>query len=180
MKIMQLEEKIKEGKLFEDLGIEVKKYLPFVEKTLMVEDLIEACIEIADNNMKKINYVQKQLHWDLFIIMNYTNIELDAEDITGQYDFLKENGIIASVIDKILREEYRELELLFEESLNQEKNLANSIEGVIANSVQSLIAKIPEGKQLDKWINKISKTIKDFDPSKYSQLQDMLKISKGE
>jgi len=180
MKITELKEKIELGNLFDELGIEIKNYLPFVEKTLLVEDLIEACIEITDNNMKKINYVQKQLHWDLFIVMNYTNIELDADDITGQYDFLKENGIMHGVMNRIEKSEYFELEGLFEDSLRQEIRIANSIEGVIANSVQSLIAKIPEGKQLDKWINKFSKTLKDFDPSKYTQLQDMLKNVKGE
>lgn len=163
----------------ESLSIEVKKYLPFVNKTLFVNDMINSCITENEKKMKMIDFTQKQLCFDIYILRDYADLEFDADSLIDQYDYLKENGAIEYIISIIEHKDKEELIKMVDQSLEQEVKTSNSLEGILNNGIQDVISKIPESSKIDKWVKSLVKTIKDFKPEQYSKLNELLDFSKG-
>ena len=165
---------------FEKLGINVKKYLSIVEKSMFVNDMLLSCVEIHVNGMSYVDYIQKLMSFEVYILRDYVGIVFDEDDIVSQYDLLKSSGVIESVINQIPKKELEELHVLVYKTLEQGLAIENSLEGIVANGINSFIELLPNSKQLDKWVKSTVKAIKDFNPEKYEKINELLDFTKGE
>jgi len=183
MNFKELKEKILANDEIYKNDIKVRPYLPFVQKQLMIEDLIDSCIDENVRNLKKINYAYKQLNTDMQILLNYADIELDSEiNITEQYDFLKEHGIFNYIIEQMNSNEYVELFDLIDKEFNQVLKIDNSVENILSNLTLSIskflndiLLKIPDEKGLKKIVSEIKK----FNPESVSKVKELMEFVKG-
>jgi hypothetical protein len=72
------------------------------------------------------------------------------------------------------------MENLIDRSVESYLNRYNTLESIVASGIENLISKLPEQSVISKWVDKLSKSIRNFDATKFSQLQELLKFSKGE
>lgn len=141
MKISEIKEK--------NLGVEdleIKKYLPFVHKKLITDNIVNGLV-IEENGIKKISYPDKTLAIDFAIINNYTNIELREETASEDYDYLKETGLLDEIIDEINKGdkfELYELRQFIENSIEQKIRNSNTIEGILGIAMDKLIKLISD------------------------------------
>ncbi len=182
MKFNELKEMVQKNKeTGENFTLEVKRYLPFVMKTMFINDMVVSCIYENEKNMKVIDFSQKKLCFDIYILRDYAGIEFDQDEVIEQYDYLKQNGIINYVYDIIdNKNDLDELTIMVNDTLQQEIQTNNSFEGVLSKGIQDLISKIPESGKIDKWMKSTVKAIKDFDPSKHEKLNELLNYAKSE
>lgn len=161
--------------------LQVKTFIGFMDKVILIEELKQKCIDIDSSGLYTIDYLTKSMVMDLFFVKNCSNIELDESEgvsMIDQYDFLTEKRIVESVLSKIkIDREYEYIKLVewCDKTLEQEISVKNSIEGIIANGIHDLIDKVPNEKELQK----IVKSIKDINPKKFKMITDLFNFSKN-
>lgn len=161
MKLSEIKEK--------DLGVEdleIKKYLPFVHKKLITDNIVNGLV-IEENGIKKISYPDKTLAIDFAIINNYTNIELKSETASDDYDYLKETRLLDEIIDEINKGdkfELYELRQFIDQEIEQKIRNNNKIESIIAKTLDKLIGFISDSDGLSNMITKLASNpeIKQF------------------
>ena len=90
---LSIRDEIKTVKIGDNV-IEVKQYLPLEKKI----DIISLAIQQSLGGTVQ-NTMAFESYLDLFIIMNYTNIDFsDCEDYSALYDILESNDIINFII----------------------------------------------------------------------------------
>lgn len=86
--------------VFNDIEIEVKKYLSIEDKL----NMISAAINNAMDENGDINSVVLEAHFNLQVVFYYTNLtftEKQKENLVKLYDLLKSSGLMDAVIDAI-------------------------------------------------------------------------------
>lgn len=159
--------------------VKIKKYLGFIEKQQFVEDIKNICIIRDTDNKIVVDYVLKSMMMEFLFIKNYTNINLDVEEIVGYYDLMKENGIVDFVIEQINHSEITMLFGIIEDELAQELEISYKFEVIVDKFLNDLQVNFSPSK-IEGWVKNLTKTLKNFSPDNYKQLQEMLKYSKGE
>jgi hypothetical protein len=159
---------------------EIKQYLPFTLKAIFVNDMIVSCIAENESNMKIIDFPQKRLCFDVYILRDYAGVEFNQDDICEQYDYLKEKGVVGYIMSRIDSEDLKDLKEMVEDSLAQELKVCNSMEGIVNSGITKLITKIPETGKIEKWVKALVKSMKDFDPKKQGMLQQMMEYANSE
>ena len=167
--------------------IKVLPYLPFIQKALLIQDIIDNCVKVSDTGMKTIDYLQKKFCTDVYVMREYAGITFDIDEITDEsqsevveyYDWLKTNGVVEYVYKNMYQSDFNELELIIEKTLEQEINTGNSLENIVSKGIEQLLNKIPDvdKKTISKWINDAKKSINNFDPAKYKMVQDVIDIT---
>ena len=92
------------GMVFNDIEIEVKRYLPINDKLNMIGTVIE---NAADEN-KFFNVGKLELFYTLEVIKNYTNItftDKQLKDPCNLYDLIKTNDLFDRIVEIIGIEE---------------------------------------------------------------------------
>jgi hypothetical protein len=175
MKINELKKSFEENKDYVP-KIHVKGNAPIFEKIAFVDNLKADVIEVDERGMSKIKHFRKVMLVDTFLIKHYTTIEFDDEvDVLEQYDFLMSKGIMTKIHQGIKSKcevEYMAFMDIIDKELEQEIHSTNSLEGVIASGIQSLIEKIPEEETL-------LELVKSIDPSKLKTLKKLFDFAKG-
>ena len=85
--------------------IKVKSFISSIEKKLLLDNIINGCIETDENQIMKIDYFNKILVKDISIIANYTDLEFSDDDSIAEYDYLIQNGIFDYIIKNINEKE---------------------------------------------------------------------------
>jgi hypothetical protein len=168
MKLSEL--KNKTGK-FDD--IKFKNYRSIVDKSAIVDEIINTCLENIDG-MLVVNYVKKMMALDMALVTMYTDLELDIED---SYDFLCKNGYVDD-IKSILKSEYNIIVNLVDSAIQEKKEINNSISGVINHKLSNLIDKIPDTKEMNKIIKSLPKAINGINPDYLKVIVDTFKKEK--
>jgi hypothetical protein len=159
-------------------NVEIKPYLPFANKKLIIDNVIASCIT-EENGLKKIDYAMKNFSLEFAIMNAYTNIDFsEVENVVEVYDWLKEQGIIEHVTNKVYKTEYMDLVEVLDSQLEEEKRHFNSLEGIVARFASKVVEKIPDSKELQKLIKSASKELKGFDIGKLDQIQEIMKVIK--
>ena len=158
----------------EGLKRNLKPYLPFLEKTILVNDVLEACIIRNDKYIDRVDIMKKNLVVDIYILRDYFSAEFDPKKIVEEYDQLKEAGAIDFVKDNMNPAELDFILNSIEESIEQEIKISNSIEGIIATGLDTVINKIPKQPTLTRWVNKLADGMKNFNTKDYNKLMDVL------
>lgn len=163
--IEEIKEKISKGVNIQDCEIEFKKYLPVSSKRYIVEQIIDKSL-IENNEIFKINYIMKTIILEYTICKFYTNINLDVENAIEIYDYFKENGIIEYIFNNIPPNELSIIFSIIDEELQQSLTINNSIEVLLAKSINKIVLNLPDNKKINGYINKITKTINKMDLNK--------------
>jgi hypothetical protein len=176
MRVFEIKELLKEGKSLSDL-IQLKSYIPFVEKKILCDKIIEGSL-YEENGMLLCNYYDKKLFIEISIINNYTDIELDEENIVGDYDILCELGITEYILENMNFEESFFIYEMIGNIIKQKIKITNSVENILAKGLNTLLNKLPNDKQIKSIIKTASKELQKFEPEKLKSLQDMMKVVK--
>lgn len=153
--------------------IEIKQYLPIVEKHLIATKIIDSCIIENKNGLSQIDYFYKKITTDVSLIVNYTNLEF-SDELINDYDYLSENGFIKQIIDKIPKTEIYFIDELVENELDQIVRIENSLENILASKLQMLINKIPDEKTIKKILNDIPKSVNKIKPENLEILKGII------
>jgi len=175
LKISELKEIYSKDKNLSELGIEIQKYQSIAAKKVMVDEILDRCLEHDKNGMIVCDFVARKLNIDLVYILNYTNIEFNENEVVSDYDWLQENGIVELIKDNINEEELWFIESVVGEEIEQKTALNNSVEAVLNRNLVKAVEKIPTAKELDKLLKKFMKEFQSFDFSKLQVLGDIYK-----
>lgn len=145
--------------------IKIKKYIPFVEKQVLVQRVVDLCLDFdQDTNMVKVNFFNKKLSIDSQIILMYTDLEFAEEDFIKQYDFLVENNYFDYIFSQINSSELDMIYEAVEHEIEQAIQLNNSIEGILAKGINKIVEKLPNEKSIKKILNDIPKSVNKIKP----------------
>ena len=176
---MQIQEfKDENGSYNHKDNFNIKKYIPFIEKKILVEDIIDGCLETNENGLLVVNNFMKKMVLDLKVVIAYTDIEF-GEEIVNDYDFMVENKIIDKIIESIDDSELDFIESMVNKEIDQKIRIENSIEGILANKLDKLIDKLPTDKQIKSLSKSLVKDINKMDWDKLPMLKDMWLSANG-
>ena len=168
-----------ENKALKDI-INVASYLSIVEKKVLIDDIVEDCIKYDDNGLAKVDFVNKIIAFD-FGLLRYTDIELEEDNITEQYDELQQLGVFNYVQQEIGKELYV-LEYLLEDEIKQKLELENSIQSVLNKNLGRFVDTVDNHmspKNIKSIIKAASKAFKDLDMGKLNFVSDFTKFNNG-
>ena len=182
------------NKIFErSTLITVIPYLNHINKQLFIDDIVEACFYTNEHNIMLVDYVKLDFMFNIYVIRDYTNIQLSEDNILDDYDFIMSNSIIDYVTDKVCVNDYTSdisyLRSLIDKTIEQIIKTNNSIENIVNNhlytlqdNIEVLIGKIPNIDQtfLSKLMDKFSKAVKGLSPEKYAEINKVMQFVKGE
>lgn len=149
-----------DAKVIEYKGKEIfiKQYLPSSEK----HGFIYVCQASLDLNNKPFNPLISEILFDTKIVEYYSNIIFDENiNIFKMYDILQVEKIIDLVIENIPKEEYEEMQRLYEIGIEKIINYNASLNNIL-NSLTS-------GLNID------TSEIENFDPEKYKGIIEDIK-----
>jgi hypothetical protein len=157
--------------------LEVKDYVPFVEKQSIAQVVLETCANMKDGVIA-IDSIQKYIIFTIMVLSTYTNLEFDGDEDLESYDALCSyqinDGTLLDEIVKTFEKEYvrcndilnmMTADLMAENNI--EKQVGKFLSGIsekIGNLGDSLIDKLGDFNmdlnQLD--IDKVSDIISKF------------------
>ena len=181
MKIQELKEILSQNnKIIINELIKVKLYVSSIEKKLLVDNIINGCIELDENYIMKIDYFNKNLVKDISIIANYTDLEFSEDDSIAEYDYLIQNDIFDYIIENINEKEIEFINDLLYDELKQKIDLNNSLTNVIVKTLNNLISKIPDEKSLNKMMSNMTKNLNKIKPENLNMMKDLFSQNKGQ
>ena len=110
--------------------IEVKKYLPMIEKAELVSKVIN---QSADNN-GYYNPLQIKVYLTLETIYNYSNIsftEKQKENILKLYDMVLSSGLFGKIVELIPEDEWKDLQNTVWHTISNIYDYKNSVMGIL-------------------------------------------------
>lgn len=128
-------------------NIEVNSYISFVDKSSLCQRVINATTFEYDEDGKRtenisINSVSRFLIFTMSVIDVYTNLEVDMNNVTKEYDLLNENGLIELFINSdpngssiIPLKEYSEMQAILNMTLDDTLQNNMSTQAFIQNQV---------------------------------------------
>ena len=188
MQITELKQQIEAGKIIEEL-LEVKSYLPLVEKQLIVNKIIDSCIIVDENGLSKIDFFYKYLTTQISLIVNYTSLEF-SENIIEDFDYLAEYIGIEWIIDKISPIEVCIIQELVDDELDQVVKINNSIESIaqkgindlkviIEEGITKIVEKLPNDKQIKSLSKSLIKDVNKLNWDKVPMIKQMWETANG-
>jgi hypothetical protein len=159
--------------------VKIKEYLPFIEKHVMVENLIKSCVSQHGNGLKYVDPIQKHFTLELMLVSNYTDIEFDEDEIVDEYDWLKSSGIMGFILLSIPKSEIDTIKMYLEEKIQSDIALYNTVEGIIANGVSEVMGRLPSSKKIGTWLNDIKKKFEKIDPEQYKNVSEIFNYVSG-
>lgn len=135
MKVNELLERITNKNFDIEKELEIKKYIPVIQKRQFAVDVISACAN--DNYIDNYIIVDKfkmNIYFHMNLLKLYTNLEIstDFDETVIQYDMLCEKSILNRIIN-IIKDDYNELENILKYELD---NLLEE------NSLECQVAKV--------------------------------------
>lgn len=118
--------------------LEIKTYIPFREKRVLVEAVVAQNIEWVDG-IKKIDSINEYVGFIVAVLSAHTNITW-SEDPVADYDMLAESGLLPQIINEF-QESYAECEVLLKMARTYELE-DNNINAIAARFINSILEKI--------------------------------------
>lgn len=141
MKVQELLANINNKEFDLERGLQVKKYLPIMDKKKFVMDVSAACTDDIDGFVT-VDRFKMHIYFDMHILGAYTNLEIAKEfdEMVEQYDELCESGLLTKIIG-LFKTDYDAMCVILEDDL-KELVVQNSIDTrivKIANKINSII-----------------------------------------
>jgi len=160
-------------------NIIINKYIPFLVKQNIINNVLLTCISIEEDGFKRVDSAMKRMAIEFSICNQISNIDMSDEDSLATYDSLKESGIITYVLNNAVPGEIAFIVDCVNEEIEEMYKVDNSIQGVVSQGLNKLLAKIPDNKGMTKFINNISKQFDKLDPSKLKMVKEVMAWDKG-
>jgi hypothetical protein len=182
MKLSEIVLSLKNGKKVESLEINIKKYLPIVEKMVMIKGLKDGDINqngIVDESLEEhngllyVDYFKKEISIVCNLIQWYTDIEIDIVELENtHYDFYVTSGLW-DYIKSNLNNEYKTNIELIDMSIEEELRKHNSMESIVNNNLVNLINRIPTDKELKQLAKTLMKDVNKMNWDKVPMIKQM-------
>lgn len=157
----------------------VEKYLPFAFKKKMIEDIIETCTSIDENNVIHVDSALKQMGYEFVVSTQYSNLDLSSENIIETYDLIKENGIVNDIFNRVDDNELSFIKKCLDEQINYILTINNSIENLVAKGIAKISNSFPDKNGWLKLIKEIPKQINKINPDKLKFVKDAIDWNNG-
>lgn len=171
MTVQELMNKISNKTFNLEKSLEVKKYIPIMDKKRFVTDVVAACTDNIDDFIT-VDKFKMNIYFDMRALGVYTNLEIadDFDDMIAQYDVLCEKEILSQII-ALFEMDYCVMhtvlenvldELLVQNSIDmQVVKIANKISHIIDSATDSLnelnlSSILPDGMNINGLIDMIS------------------------
>ena len=124
--------------VFNDIDIEIKRYLSIEDKL----NMISAAINNAMDENGDINSMVLEAHFNLQVVFYYTNLtftDKQKENLVKLYDLLKGSGLMDAVIDAIgfdneeYYDSYRGCKSTVNEIMTKKQSARGIMEDIVAN-----------------------------------------------
>lgn len=162
--------------------IDVKQYLPSIVKISIINKILDFCIIENENGLKRVNYSWLEIFKTVFIISNYTNIDIDnfkVEELFGIYDQFQENGIYNYVIDKICKKEIEFIDNILKKEIEQVLTIDNGIGSILAKTLNRIVEKLPDEKGIKSLLKDLPKQINKINPEKLKYVSEAIGWNNG-
>jgi hypothetical protein len=137
--------------------LEIKGYVPFVEKQSIAQVVLETCANMEDGVIA-IDSIQKYIIFTIMVLSTYTNLEFDGDEDLESYDALCSYQIgDGTLLDEIVK--------TFEKEYMRCNDILNMM-------TADLMAENNIEKQVGKFLSGISKKINDLGDSLIDKLGD--------
>lgn len=174
MLVQEIKEKLSGSEIVHlESIINFKSYLPFIEKKLLCDSIVEASLEQNENGLMVCDYYNKELSKNIGIIVNFTDIEL-GEEFLQDYDILCELEVVDYVLNNMNQSDRCFIENMVDKNIEQEMKINNSLENIIANKLDKAIEKLPTNKEIRRIMNDIPKAINKIDPTNLEILKGII------
>lgn len=117
-----------------------KKYIPFFEKASCCDGIIAATCYKKDGERKLVSFNScfRYLIFIMKLIEYYTDIEINDQDIAGDYDKLNEIGAINTIINSIPEVEYTEFSTILNMKIDDMRDNEYSTTALLYNLKETL------------------------------------------
>ncbi len=123
--------------------LEIKTYLPFRTKRMLVETVVSQNIEWVDG-IKKIDAINEYIGFIVAVLSAHTAIEF-SDDPVADYDLLAESGLLPQIIAEF-QESYAECDVLIKlaRASELEDNNINMLVGRFLNGILTRLDSVGE------------------------------------
>lgn len=173
MKPSEIKQKFLEGTSLREL-IDIVPYLPVARRKLIIDGVLDSCLEYNGDGMLVCDYFLKNITFDIFILRHYAGIEIAEVE---EYDVLNRIGVVDFVKEKLGKEVSYCVDLL-EKEINQRINLHNGIAGAIARGLNRIADNL-DSKKINKLIKSAGKELREFDLDKFGEIKSILGALEG-
>lgn len=182
----------KEGlKDFDELGIQVKQYLPINDKlNLVARILLFSTVE--EDGVQMVNAVYKKLFYEIEMLRAYSNLDFSTidkhlnednekytEKLIAYYDDLKASGLVDAILERIDIAEIRFIQDCIEEQIRENNRVNNSIAGVVESALNRLINKLPDEEGMRQLLQDMFVGLKNVDPNNLKMLAQAIGFNNG-
>ena len=98
--ISELKSKLESGLPINEI-LNIKKYISFSMKQVLIEQIITSSKQYDDNEILKINYCDLEFFKNFYLIQAYTNFIFNDDNFIDDYDYLMQNKIVYTIYDVI-------------------------------------------------------------------------------
>lgn len=134
-------------------------YLPFAAKQMILDQAVRTALKEQDG-IWYVDYIALDVTKNLAYLSFYTDFTMEGE---LPYDMLCELGVFTRV-----REACADDIATFESHITQTvcdlATARNALGPALARTIHEIIGKLPTGKQVNAFLNKLPKTINNLDP----------------
>ncbi|MFA5248819.1 MAG: hypothetical protein WC415_06450 [Patescibacteria group bacterium] len=165
---------IKISEIVKDFSnIQINSYIPFIIKKNMIDNILDICISIDVDGFKRVDPATKIMATEFSICNQATNIDLSEEVSLTAYDELKKSGAIKYIMNNIDVDEISFIKNCIDEKIKEIYIVDNSFQGVVSKTLNKLIEKIPDSKEINKLIPKIGKELSKISPETLELLKNI-------
>jgi len=155
---------------FNSKKIEVKQYLDIQSKAVLIDTVVSASF-VEENNIKIFKPIFMEFLYDFYLVKNYTDLNLSESDYTGNYDLLKQSGLLTIIKENIPSSELYFLDEMLDEALNEEFHVNKKQE---IKEQQQELKKQSFGFVANKLITQITDFISSLTPEKMNEMVEMM------
>lgn len=144
------------------VSVEVKHYVPILDKLLAIHSALEGAIEY-----NTINRGKAEALLNVNLVMLYTNINFskkERDNVFETYDILEKNGVIDTIVSAIPEIEYNAFMDYFTVSIEDFNKYKTSALGIVEQLLDSVPTKLTD----------LNSLLENFDPSKLEIVREVL------
>lgn len=159
--------------------LEVKDYLPFVEKRQLCARVLEACNTKDDSGLVKVDSVSRYIIFTISILSTYTNLEFSSDeddefDSLDEYDMLCQNDLLNPILD-VIGPEYATCNNLLNMMMADIIANNNTIENIVGTTTKKTLEIIDYFvKRLADKVESLNLDLSQIDIDKYKGILDLL------
>lgn len=159
--------------------LEVKDYIPFVEKRELCERVLSASNTRGNDGLVKVDSVSRYIVFTLSVISAYTNIEFssgedDEFDSLDEYDMLCKNHLLNPILE-VIGEEYAACNNMLNMMMADIEANNNTVEAVLGHTLGKVTDSIDN--LIDVFAEKVGEMdldLSQIDIDKYKGFLDLL------